>query len=399
MRIEPEDGVLDVDAGKVGTLDYKVFGTLEGGDDRSRDHRSLGVLRARQLEGRRLRSERRRRSRRAETDPRGGVLTVQATAANSDGTTTKIETSLTVRYHATPADPRDDGSATFKLPKNPASLFDKAKADDAQNPELVYPNDGVVLPPNLHRLSVHFRPGSDNNQLFEVSFDSAGAEIVYYVRCGELVEDGCALELDGDSFQLLADSNRDGVPVQLQVRGTDDKGVAVGSSEVFELSFARTDVRGGLYYWRTDRSGRHHALRFRRGRDRSGAVLARGRHALEPSDHHVRGLPCDLARRHQGRRIRRRSGQRLSRVRQRPDARPDGRRLPDAERRRPEPLPVRVVQPQGRSLRGGVSATTTTAGDRTRCASTTATPACACRTRASTCRGSRIIPIGRPTAR
>jgi hypothetical protein len=250
MRIEPEDGVLDVDAGEVGTVDYKVFGMLEGGTDEVEitdrsvffvpDNWKIGGF---DQSGPTFAT--------TKDEQRGGVLTVQATAANSDGTTIKIETTLTVRYHSTPADPRDDGSATFKIPKKPASLFDNAKADDALNPELIYPNDGVVLPPNLHRLSVHFRPGPDTNKLFEVSFDSAGAEVVYYVRCGELVDGGCALELDGDSFQLLADSNREGVPVQLQVRGTDDDGKAVGSSEVFDLSFARTDVRGGLYYWRT----------------------------------------------------------------------------------------------------------------------------------------------------
>jgi hypothetical protein len=251
MRIEPEDAVLDVDAGDKGALQYKVFGVLEGETDEiditSRtvffvpDNWRVGGFDAGKAEFTTNAGE-----------PRGGALTVQATAGNSDGTTTQIETSLTVRYHATPKDPRDDGSAAFELPKSPSKIFDKAKSDAARNPQLVYPNDGVVLPPNLHRLSIHFRPGSADNELFEVSLDSPNVDLVYYVRCGAPVADGCVLELDGDSFKLLADSNRDGETVQVQVRGTDDGGKAAGSSDTFELSFARTDVRGGLYYWKTD---------------------------------------------------------------------------------------------------------------------------------------------------
>ena len=250
LRIEPEDAVLDVDAGDKGKLGYKVFGKLEGATDEvDITHRTVFYVPDNwRIGGFDAASPTFVTN---DKEPRGGMLTVQATAGNSDGSTIQIETSLTVRYHGRPKDPRDDGTGAFDVPKNPGKVFDKAKSNKARNPELVYPNDGVVLPPNLHRLSVHFRPGSTDNELYEVSLDSSGVDLVYYVRCGTPVADGCVLELDGDSFQLLADSNRDGTPVQLQVRGTDDDGKAVGSSEVFDLSFARTDVRGGLYYWRT----------------------------------------------------------------------------------------------------------------------------------------------------
>jgi hypothetical protein len=250
MRIEPEDATLKVDLGDKGELGYKVFGVLEGATDEIdiTDRTVFFVPDNWHVGGFDSGSATFETN---DDEPRGGVLTVQATAGNSDGTTKQIETSLTVRYRATPKDPRDDGSAAFDVPKNPDDLFDKAKSDESRNPQLVYPNDGVVLPPNLHRLSVHFRPGSDDNKLYEVSLDSPTVDLVYYVRCGTAVDDGCVFELDGDSFKVLADSNRDGEAIQLQIRATDDDGKLVGSSEMFDLSFARTDVRGGLYYWRT----------------------------------------------------------------------------------------------------------------------------------------------------
>jgi hypothetical protein len=251
MRIEPENETLEVQAGKVGTLKYKAFATLEGIDDEVdiTDRTVFYVPDNWQVGGFDKGGPTFKTSTK---DPRGGVLTVQATAANSDKTTHMVQTSLTVHYTATPKDPRDDGSNTFKLPSDPGALFDKAKKDDGRAPVLVYPNDGVVLPPNLHRLSVHFRPGSSDNTLYEIHFASAAADVTYYARCGHQVDGGCVLELDLATFKLLADSNRTGQPIKLTVRGTDNNGSKVGTSEEFTLSFSSTDLRGALYYWKTD---------------------------------------------------------------------------------------------------------------------------------------------------
>jgi hypothetical protein len=251
MRIEPENATLEVQAGKVGKLKYKVFAKLEGGDDEVdiSDRTAFYVPDNWRVGGFDKGGPTFATSTK---EPRGGVLTVQATAANSDKTTHMIQTALTVHYTSAPKDPRDDGSNTFKLPSDPGALFDNAKADDSRAPVLVYPNDGVVLPPNLHRLSVHFRPGSADNTLYEIRFVSSAADVSYYARCGELVDGGCVLEMDVASFQMLADSNRTGQPIKLSVRGTDDKGSKVGTSQEFTLSFSSTDLRGAIYYWKTD---------------------------------------------------------------------------------------------------------------------------------------------------
>ena len=249
LRIEPEDAVLEIEMGEEGEQDYRVFAELEGGsaevDITDRvvfyvpDNWRVGGF---EDNGPVFTNN---------TDtPRGGVLTVQATAANSDESLVMVETSLTVSYRALPEDPRDDGSGDFDVPADAEDLFE-GDEDGTRAPLLVYPNDGVLLPPNLQRLAVHFEPGNGANTLFEVSFATDGVDLRYYVRCGALVDNGCILELDQDSFELLADTSREGQEVKLRVRGTDDEGMAVGSSVEQTLSFARTDVRGALYYWTT----------------------------------------------------------------------------------------------------------------------------------------------------
>jgi hypothetical protein len=249
LRIEPEDAVLELDAAEEGEQEYRVFAELEG-ESGERDVTDRVVFYVPdnwhvggfEDNGPLFTTN--------TTAPRGGVLTVQATAANSDGSLEQVNTSLTVRYRGTPSDPRDDGSGDFDVPDDAADLFG-GDEDAARAPLLVYPNDGVLLPPNLQRLAVHFEPGVAENTLFEVAFVTGAVELRYYVRCGEQIDNGCVLEIDQDSFRLLADSNREGEEVKLQVRGTDDEGHAVGASVEQTLTFARTDVRGALYYWRT----------------------------------------------------------------------------------------------------------------------------------------------------
>lgn len=117
-------------------------------------------------------------------------------------------------------------------------------------PELVYPNDGVLLPSNLGAIEIHYRRGSQDNTLFEISFSGPGSTLVTYVRCTPL-GNGC-LYTPGDTlWAVVADSNRGGPPVTVQVRGTDDQGRAFGRSAELRLHISAAPVKGGLYYWTT----------------------------------------------------------------------------------------------------------------------------------------------------
>jgi WD40 repeat protein len=201
----------------------------------------------------------------APTDPpqQGGTLTVQAQAANPGNAMVTATTSLTVQLLAQLSDP--SGAA---VPANAQNLFGPlpdgggadsgsgAGPDPTRAPTVYYPNDGVMLPPNLKQLEVHFQPGSTKNTLFRVSFSSAAANIVYYARCGNgnitapgLVQGACALHLDQTGYGYLAQSNAGQGNVVLTVAGTDDTGTGYGVSTSTSLQFAQEPVNGGVYYW------------------------------------------------------------------------------------------------------------------------------------------------------
>lgn len=253
IRIEPADAVITVGGGQVATQAYKVFGKVNGeGTEQDITKRVVFyvpdnfLVGGFPLDGGPLFSTRLPAN---ANDPpqRGGKLTVEAIAANSTGTLT-AKTSLTVKLRSELTSP----IAGQTLPANPASKFQGAPVA-ARKPQLVYPNDGTMLPPNLRRLDIQWRRGNNDNQLFEVSLKSESAEIVYYSRCGggapTYLADACAFELDETGYGQLAESNRGAGPVKLRIRGTNDDGTAFGESDEFSIEFAENRVDGGLYYW------------------------------------------------------------------------------------------------------------------------------------------------------
>ncbi|MEO8876050.1 MAG: hypothetical protein ABI461_10715, partial [Polyangiaceae bacterium] len=65
------------------------------------------------------------------------------------------------------------------------------------------------------------------------------------------INSGCIFPLDSVSYGYIADSNRGGDPVTFRVRASDDAASGFGESATAAVSFAQTDVQGGLYYWTT----------------------------------------------------------------------------------------------------------------------------------------------------
>jgi hypothetical protein len=164
---------------------------------------------------------------------RGGAVSVQGFA------TLTIQLQLSaVATGGTPA-----------VPPAAAAKFGGA-ADASRAPQLVYPNDGVLLPPNLGGIEVHFRPGPAANTLFEVAFTNQFADVRAYTRCVPL-GGGCLYQVPADVWSHLAASNRGRDPATLTVRATDDAGSGVGTSAAFKVSWSRDDLRGALYYWTT----------------------------------------------------------------------------------------------------------------------------------------------------
>jgi hypothetical protein len=260
VRIDPKDAVLTVEAGKVLKQDFKVFAkSITGGPEQDFTSRFVFYVPDNYLVGGfpldGAPSFATRLPTKSDDPPqRGGKLTVQAFGANSDNPKFISSTSLTVKL----AENANAASANPAIPPNPGSNF-TGTLDANRAPTLAYPNNGAMIPPNLKRMEVHFRPGN-SNALFEVSFTSASSETKYYTRCvtdAAMASGSCRLSLDVDVFTRLADSNRGAGPVKLRVRGGSDNApgaplTSYGQSAEFTIEFAESNVAGALYYMNID---------------------------------------------------------------------------------------------------------------------------------------------------
>ena len=257
MRIDPQDAVLVVERGKTAPLNYHAYATMQGDitevDITSRtifyvpDNYLAGGF---PTDGSATFSSRLPAS---PSDPpqRGGKVTVQAQAASTNLPVTTITTTLTVKIVDTGTATAGTPAATPGIPSNPGTLF--TGTDSASlAPVLVYPNDGVLLPPNMNQLEIHYLQGKSTGELYEISILGPYSEYRYYTRCyvdpAKFVKDTCAFELDPETVRVIAESNRGSGHLQLTVRGSDEHG-KVGASTTASIEFAAEAVNGAITYW------------------------------------------------------------------------------------------------------------------------------------------------------
>ena len=107
------------------------------------------------------------------TGTAGGKVTVTANVGSATASATLI-----VNYTFTGADPGMTG-----IPTGASSIFTTTTNDTTRSPQLVYPNDGVLFPPNITGIEIHFQPGSTSNTLFEVSLKGPISTVNAFVRC------------------------------------------------------------------------------------------------------------------------------------------------------------------------------------------------------------------------
>jgi WD40 repeat protein len=215
------------------------------------------------------------------TDPpqRGGKVTVQAQAASSNLPVTTITTTLTVKIVDTGVATAGTPAATPEIPSNPGPQFTGGTDTSTLAPQLVYPNDGVLLPPNMNQLEIHYLQGKGTSELYEISILGTYSEYRYYTRCyadpQKFIQGTCALEMDPESVRVLAESNRGCGPLRLTVRGSDEHG-KVGASATASIEFTAQAVNGAIYYWTASEPPR--IMRFDFG-SQSGLGTA-----IQPSD-------------------------------------------------------------------------------------------------------------------
>jgi hypothetical protein len=119
-------------------------------------------------------------------------------------------------------------------------------------PRLVYPADGVLLPPNLRELELHFIPGSGAGTVFEISFRGRFVEARLYVLC-RVLGAGCQTVLPDAVWALLAANERGADPVPYAIRSVRPGSTAVAAGSGQTLAFAEEEIAGGLYYWNASR--------------------------------------------------------------------------------------------------------------------------------------------------
>jgi len=126
--------------------------------------------------------------------------------------------------------------------------------------KLVYPTDGLLLPPNMNVLEVQFVPPQGGVE-YEVDFENKITDVRVVTFCDPVLDvrkgpsKGCGVTLPQLAWNDIANANRDGDPVTVTVRATIDGSCVTTSAENVNISFAKDDLAGGIYYWQSAKFG------------------------------------------------------------------------------------------------------------------------------------------------
>ncbi|HKE13448.1 MAG TPA: hypothetical protein VKB80_01170 [Kofleriaceae bacterium] len=232
LTIEPSDLTLTIEDGVAATADFTATGRFQDGstgDVTDQVSFDLDDSRLGSFDGASLTTG---------TDVAGRTQVV----ARVDGETATA--TLTVKMVRRYSDP-----AAGDLPPDPGGLFG---GDDAPElaPQLVYPSDGVLIPPNLRQLEIHFVPAA-GTEVFALSFSTDLIDVVVYTTCTTPLAGGCIYQPDADVWRWVAESSRGLGPVAVGAAGTDLAGSGVGHGAPIEIAFSQDDIKGGIYYWTT----------------------------------------------------------------------------------------------------------------------------------------------------
>ncbi|MBS1123645.1 MAG: tolB protein precursor [Deltaproteobacteria bacterium] len=167
-----------------------------------------------------------------------GPVRVSAATAGAIGDTT-----LSVVVQATVLAPEVS-------PEMPA-LFEAAVEDPARAPQIAYPADGVLVPPNLGQLDVHWiaSPNAATDDLFQVSIVSPYLDLRVFTKGLDPVDPAIKFwtMIPPALWTTIASTRQ---RVKLAVTGTSAAAPATkGTSEIRQLDVANENARGGVYYW------------------------------------------------------------------------------------------------------------------------------------------------------
>lgn len=182
------------------------------------------------------------------TGARGGRIYVEARYGDAVATT-----ALTVRLTTT--------LVVTGAPMDAATRFGGA-VDVLRNPSFLYPQSGVLLPPNLRSFNIQWNAGVGTD-LYELRFRNDVTDITVFTTAA-------SYQLDSTLWTYVAETNRGGsrgasgveggagggVNVELSLRATSSfGGVGVGTATPIMIGFAKQDLSGAIYYWTTTNEG------------------------------------------------------------------------------------------------------------------------------------------------
>ena len=180
----------------------------------------------------------------------GGTSTVVANYTPAGGSPETAQATIHVRVHGS----FSDGSCTTGCNTFPAS--GAAACAAGAEATVVYPNEGVLLPPNLNALEIQFVPGAGDT-LFEVDFENAATDVRLVTQCNPTMDTrnqpsgGCQVDLTPAAWTFIADSNKGGDPINVTVRATTDGQCASPSKNTSHMAITEQDIAGGIYYWKS----------------------------------------------------------------------------------------------------------------------------------------------------
>ncbi|MCK5798267.1 MAG: PD40 domain-containing protein, partial [Deltaproteobacteria bacterium] len=231
LRIEPADAILHVENGKAVTQIYHAIGTFKGGATaditeqvsfRVRDN-WVGFFMNNVF---------------ISSKTGGGKTDILADTSVG----VSAMTGITVVYQKILIE--------GDFPPAKVKAFDSAKEDVARSPQLAYPPNGTLLPPNLAALEFQWRAGSGND-LFELRVGNGGTDIRIYTTCtAKIGSDGCGYTPSPTAWKTILTAFRGKNAATISVRAS-DKAVTqnAGTSAERTFSIASEDILGGLYYW------------------------------------------------------------------------------------------------------------------------------------------------------
>lgn len=122
--------------------------------------------------------------------------------------------------------------------------------DPSASPSIVYPPNGVMIPPNTNTLEFHFIPGAGQT-LFKLSFQAPTTTLELFFGC-TAVGGGCVYTVDPSFWTDLVPYARGAAPVTYTLSGVDGASPgAVGVSAQSTILFDQQNMTGGVYYWNT----------------------------------------------------------------------------------------------------------------------------------------------------